>query len=70
MLCSQVPLYNDSQLAVVVRDGSPEVWTLLDFDKGDLVFAPETCEIKDTCSGNGSNVDGGDGDDGGDNLDW
>ena len=47
LICLQVPSYNSEQLAVVVRDKMPEVWTLVDLPAGQLIFAPDTNEIKD-----------------------
>jgi hypothetical protein len=53
----QVPTYTSKQLVVVLRDKTPEVWTLVDFAAGALVFAPDTNEIKDSVQSLTNRVD-------------
>ena len=41
-----LPRYTDKDLVVCIRDQEVEVWTVRDFEKGALVFGPETNEYK------------------------
>ena len=44
----QMPVYTKSDLAILLRDGTAEVWTQRAFPPWTLLFVPQTTEIKDT----------------------
>ena len=45
-IASQLPEYTSKELALVKRKNEVELWTLKDFKAGEIMFAPESTEMK------------------------